>query len=376
MRPAGALARPPGPPSGFGQYGSPPMRPMNANPGQGYPADYPRAPVRQTPPSYNGRQDGMAQTPTAQGLGMGAPRPFRPPPPPPAPPLQQQQQQQPVRYSTQSLSGWEHGPSQHPSNRPPPSSWNDPGTQNGSGSMNHRRATSTQLQPTYYGSSDMAGLDRQASVASRYNNGASHPAGPYTHNPAAQQYQHQQQPPYMNTSNRQLVRHKLSDPPIPSPTRQHNGGPGGPEGYYYPNAPYRKLSIGEGMDGARISLDSTASVESGYTNRQPSLYPVPNVYSRDADPSLDSFSPNRQRSASKSSTYSGHSVHDYYADFDSGAAPRSATPNGSTPQISIQSAQGFPTGRTDPFSMRARTPSPGRARQGSNPPSARTGAFL
>jgi hypothetical protein len=243
--------------------------------------------------------------------------------------------------------------------------------------MNHRRATSTQLQPTYYGSGDMAGLDRQSSMASRYNNGSPHPTGQSHYPPSSSsQYPHhqqQQQQPYMSSPNRQLVRHQLSDAPLPSPTRQHSSGSNGPDGYYYPNAPYRKSSIGEGIDGARMSLESTASIESGYTGRQPALYPVPNVYSRDPDPSMDAFPPNRQRSASKSSTYSNHSVSEYYIDFDSGPAPRSATPNGSTPQISIQSAQGFPTGRTDPFSMRARTPSPGRARQGSNPPPIRGG---
>ncbi|KAF9184408.1 RHO1 GDP-GTP exchange protein 2 [Haplosporangium sp. Z 11] len=378
MRPTGPPMRPPGPPGPAGYYGSPPIRPMSISSGQPYPADYARGPVRPAPPPYTMRPDEIMGSGGAGGPGHGlgpgmgpgmgpgpgpgmGPRPMRPPvqqPPSSGYPIAN-------RFSTQSLPGWEFdtkpyggsGPAaHHPNIRPPPASWSDQnGMGAGPGTINHRRAASTQVQPTYYGPSD---LDRQTPIASRFN------GGPYPPNAAAP---YQQQPPYPTSPNRQLVRHQLSDTPNPSASS---------DGYYYPNTPFRKLSISESLDGGRISMDSTASIESGYSNRQPSLYPGSNMYSRDVDVGMDMYPPNRQRSASKSSTYSGHSISsDYYADFDSVSVPRSTTPNGgSTPQISIQSAQGYPAGRADPFSMRARTPSPGRTRQGSNPPLAnRTG---
>ncbi|KAF9143302.1 RHO1 GDP-GTP exchange protein 2 [Linnemannia schmuckeri] len=378
VRPNGPSMRPPGGPGPGAYYGSPPIRPMNPNQGQGYPGDY--RPVRPAPPAYSQRADGpmgngglggMGPGPgpgSGPGSGMGHRPQMRPPPQQSAQggyPIASQFSSNP-RFSTQSLPGWDHenpygnGPAaHHPNIRPPPASWSDQPAQNGGIPITHRRAASNQIQPTYYGG-DHQGLDRQSSVASQYNNGRYPP----NISPA-----YQQQPPYPSSPNRQLVRHQLSDAPISPTPRLHNGQLGFPEGHYHTNAPYRKLSISEHLDGGRISLDSTASIESGFSNRQPALYPAPNMYSRDPEPGME-FHPNRQRSASKSSTYSGHSVaSDYYADFDSISVPRSTTPNGSsTPQISIHSAQGYPPGRTDPFSMRARTPSPGRARQGSNPP--------
>jgi hypothetical protein len=378
-RPNGPSMRPPGGPGPY--YGSPPIRPVSSQ-GPGYPGDYPaRGQVRPAPPapSYALRQDGPMGNGGHGGMGPGSgpgpgPGPGMGHRPPMRPPPQQQSGGYPIanqfssnpRFSTQSLPGWDHeksfnGPAaHHPNIRPPPASWNDAGSQNGGGAITHRRAASNQIQPTYYGN-DHQTADRQASGASRYNN------GPYPPNisPA-----YQQSGPYPSSPNRQLVRHQLSDAPISPTPRLHNGQMAFPEGHYQTNSPFRKLSISEHLDNGRISLDSTASIESGYSNRQPALYPAPNMYSRDSDPGMEAFPPNRQRSASKSSTYSGHSVaSDYYADFDSISVPRSTTPNGSaTPQISIQSAQGFPPGRADPFSLRARTPSPGRARQGSNPP--------
>ncbi|CAO3571291.1 unnamed protein product [Mortierella alpina] len=398
MRPPGPPMRPPGPtgPSA-GYYNAPPIRPMNAGAGPGYPADYARGPVRApAPPPFPTWHDehtgqggpgalGQGFAPgVGPGLGMG-PRSMRP------------QHQQPAsaypianRFSTQSLPGWEHeskpygssGPAaQHPNIRPPPASWNDPVPPNGMsgapGAMNHRRATSTQMHPTFYGPSEQQALDRQTSIAARYN------GGPYPPNATAA-YQHQHQhphltqhhAPYPSSSNRP-PRHHLIDSTAAPVSRLHSGPASAADGYYHSNLPFRKLSITESLDGGRISLDSTASIESGYANRQPSLYPVPNMYGRDPDPGMEPFPPNRQRSASKSSTYSGHSINsDYYSDFDSVSVQRSTTPNGAaTPQISIHSAQGYPGGRADPYSMRARTPSPGRTRQGSNPPpmTSRTG---
>ncbi|KAI1320170.1 RHO1 GDP-GTP exchange protein 2 [Mortierella claussenii] len=385
MRPTGSSIRAPGisGPSGSGPqghsayYGSPPMRPMSVG-AQGYPVEYARGTVRAPPPPYSTRQDGTIGPGTggnggqvmnsgmASGSSGAAPRLVRPPT------LQQQGPAYPIanRFSTQSLPGWEHegspyvgnGPAgHHPGIRPPPAKWNDPASQNGAG-PNHRRATSTQIQPTYYATGEHQNLDRQASVASRYT------SGPYPLN-AGPAYQQQQQQPFSVSPNRQLVLHQLSDAPVSPVPRPHSGASGSSDGYYHTGTPYRKLSLSDTLDGGRISLDSTTSIESGYSNRQPSLYPMPNMYCRDPDPGMDIFPPNRQRSASKSSTYSTHSVSsDYYADFDSISAPRSTTPNGGTPQISIQSAQGYPNSRSDPFSMRARTPSPNRTRQGSNPP--------
>ncbi|KAF9095483.1 RHO1 GDP-GTP exchange protein 2, partial [Mortierella sp. GBA35] len=363
IRPNGPPMRPLGGPGPGAYYSSPPIRPMNSNSGQGsYPGDYPRGPPRPSLPPYSQRQDGPmgnggpggmgpgpGQGPGA-GPGMGHRRPQPQQQSPGAYPIASQFSN--PRFSTQSLPGWDHekpyggnGPAaHHPNVRPPPGSWNDSAGQNGGGGpvpITHRRAASNQIQPTYYG-----GEPRPANIGCL--------AAPYPSSP-----------------NRQLVRHQLSDAPISPTPRLHSGQLGFPEGHHYhTNTPYRKLSISEHLDGGRISLDSTASIESGYSNRTPSVYPAPNMYGRDPDVGMDVFPPNRQRSASKSSTYSGHSVaSDYYADFDSISVPRSTTPNGSsTPQISIQSAQGYPGGRTDPFSMRARTPSPGRARQGSNPP--------
>ncbi|KAG0196302.1 RHO1 GDP-GTP exchange protein 2 [Mortierella sp. GBA30] len=367
---------PPSGPSGY--YSSPPIRPLNAGSGQGYPADYVRGPVR-PPPPYGMRHDetmgpgGASPGQFAQGIGQGM-GPSIGPGPVMARTVRTPHQQQAMptypianRFSTQSLPGWEldskpHGGSaaaHHPNIRPPPASWVEPQTQNGMGgvpgTMNHRRATSTQMQPTFYAGELQ--LDRQTSIASRYN------GGPYPAN-AAQSYQQQA----YSSTNRQLVRHQLSDTPIAPANRLHSGSSVASDGYYHSNLPFRKLSITESLDGGRISLDSTASFESGYAIRQPSLYPVPCTYGRDSD--LDAFPPNRERSASKSSTYSGHSINsDHYIDFDSVSVARSTTPNGSaTPQISIHSAQGYPAGRADPYSMRARTPSPGRTRQGSNPP--------
>ncbi|KAF9104702.1 RHO1 GDP-GTP exchange protein 2 [Mortierella sp. AM989] len=381
MRPIGPSIRAPnaaGPPGSSGYYGGPPARPINVNVGQSYPSDYAGGTIR--PPSYSMRQDGTVGPGGAgnpgqgmgQGMGPTAPGPSMNPRPG-RPPTSQQGSGYPIanRFSTQSLPGWEldsqlynsNGPAgHHPSIRPIPVSWNDPAGQNGAipGGMNHRRATSTQLQPTYYSQGEHQGLDRQVSMASRYN------GGPYSPN-AAPPYQPQLQ--YPVSPNRQLVRHQLSDNPLSPAPRLHNGMQGHSDGYYHSNTPYRKLSISDSLDGGRISLDSTASIESGYASRQSSLYPVPNMYGRETDTSMDVFPPNRQRSASKSSTYSAHSVSsDYYADFDSNPVQRSTTPNGGTPQISIQSAQGYPPSRADPFSMRTRTPSPGRTRQGSNPP--------
>ncbi|KAF9371080.1 RHO1 GDP-GTP exchange protein 2 [Podila verticillata] len=367
-RPMGGHIRPPGPTA---YYGSPPIRPMNANPGPTYPTDYTRG--RPSPPTFNPRPHpenghmgpGGPGGPGGSGLGpslgpMG-PRPMRPPP-----------QQSNNRFSTQSLPGWEHeakqfnsnGPAHHPNIRPPPpASRNEPPSPNG-----HQRAASAQIQPTYYGQSD-PGLDRQGSIASRFTSGNGYPGGPYSPNNCPPPYHHI----YPTTSNRH-ARQQISEIPAPPPPRNVHNLPA--DGFYHPIGPLRKLSITDSLDGGRISLDSTASFESGFANRQPALYPVPNMYGRDPDTSMDAFPPNRQRSASKSSTYSGHSVNsDYYIGFDSDAAPRSATPNGpSTPQISIQSAQHTFGRRTDPFSMRARTPSPGRTRQGSNPPPANRSA--
>ncbi|KAG0326928.1 RHO1 GDP-GTP exchange protein 2 [Dissophora globulifera] len=393
IRPPGTYIRAPhvqGPPGGPGYYSPPGMRPLGGDPVQGYPADYARGPVRPPPSQYVIRQDGAGGLggAGAPGLGMGQgmapgapgpnmhPRPMRP--------LTQQQQQHgsgysiPNRLSTQSLPGWElegkpyNGNGQaahHAAIRAPTAAWNDSAGPNGMGpnAMNHRRATSTQIQPTYYAPGEHQGLDRQPSIAARYTSGPYPPSAAVSYQ--QQQQQQQQQQPYPSSPNRQLVRHQLSDVPVTPMPRVHNGSSAASDGYYLPNATYRKLSISESLDGGRISLDSTASIESGYSNRQPALYPAPNMYGRDSDLSMDVFPPNRQRSASKSSTYSAHSVSsDYYADFDSISAPRSTTPNGGTPQISIQSAQGYSANRGDPFSMRARTPSPGRTRHGSNPP--------
>ncbi|KAF9172682.1 RHO1 GDP-GTP exchange protein 2 [Mortierella sp. AD011] len=375
VRPMGPTIRGPssaGPQVSSGYYGPSPNRPMNPNTAQGYPSDFVRGTVR--PSTYSLRQDGAMGPGGAgnpgQGMGPGAPgpsmgpRPVRPIP-------SQQGSGYPIanRFSTQSLSGWEQesynssGPvGHHPNVRPPPATWNDPSGQSGPGpgSMNHRRATSTQLQPTYY--SQQQELDRHGSIASRYN------GGPYPPN-SGSSYQPQLQ--YPTSPNRQLVRHQLSDNPSSPVPRIHNGLPGHSDGYFHPNTQFRKLSISESLDGGRLSIDSTGSLDSTYANRQPALYPASNMYNREADAEMDAFPPNRQRSASKSSTYSAHSVNsDYYdyADFDSIAVQRSTTPNGGAPQISIQSAQGYSAGRADPFSMRARTPSPGRTRQGSNPP--------
>lgn len=360
-RPMGGHIRPPGPTA---YYGSPPIRPMNANPGPTYPTDYTRG--RPAPPTFNPRphpENGHMGPGGPGGPGLGpslgpmGPRPMRPPP-----------QQSNNRFSTQSLPGWEHeakqynsiGPAHHPNIRPPPpASRNEPPSQNG-----HQRAASAQIQPTYYGQGD-PGLDRQGSIASRFTSGNGYPGGPYSPSAGPPPYHHV----FPTTPNRH-ARQQISEIPAPPPPRSVHNLP--TEGFYHPIGPLRKLSISDSLDGGRISLDSTASFESGFANRQPALYPVPNMYGRDSDTSMDAFPPNRQRSASKSSTYSGHSVNsDYYIGFDSDAAPRSATPNGpSTPQISIQSAQHTYGRRTDPFSMRARTPSPGRSRQGSNPPPA------
>ncbi|KAF9928346.1 RHO1 GDP-GTP exchange protein 2 [Linnemannia zychae] len=382
VRPNGPSMRPPGGPGPGTYYSSPPIRPLSISQGQGgYSSDYRSARPSQPPPAYAQRQDGPTMGiggPGGIGSGPGpgpgpgpgiGHRPQMRPPPQQAPqtgyPIASQFTTNP-RFSTQSLPGWDHeksygsnGPAaHHPNIRPPPASWNDSVVQNGGAPITHRRAASNQIQPTYYGT-DLS-LDRPSSAATRYNN------GPYPPNilPA-----YQQPAPYPPSPSRQLVRHQLSDAPVSPTPRLHNGQLGFPEGYHA-NGPYRKLSISEHLDGGRISLDSIASIESGYANRQPALYPAPNMYNRDPEPGMDVFPPNRQRSASKSSNYSGHSIaSDYYADFDSTSVPRSTTPNGSsTPQISIQSAQGYSTGRADPFSMRARTPSPGRARQGSNPP--------
>ncbi|KAF9199046.1 RHO1 GDP-GTP exchange protein 2, partial [Haplosporangium sp. Z 27] len=382
VRPLGPTIRAPnvgGPTGSSGYYGTSPVRPMNSNTGQAYPSDYARGAVRHQP--YSMRQDvtmgpGGAGTP-GQGMGPGAPGPGMGPRPG-RPSNSQQGSGYPIanRFSTQSLPGWDHdsqsyngnGPvGHHSGTRLPPATWNDPVTQNGvgPGAVNHRRATSTQLQPTYYSQGEHHGLDRQASLASRYN------GGPYPSNSGS----YQPQPQYPTSPNRQLIRHQLADVPLSPVPRSHTGLSSHSEAYFHPNTSLRKLSISESLDGGRISLDSNASIESGYGNRQPSLYPVPNMYSREVDSNMDAFPPNRQRSASKSSTYSAHSVNsDYYADFDSIAVQRSTTPNGGTPQISIQSAQGYPTSRADPFSMRARTPSPGRTRQGSIPPLVNRGA--
>ncbi|KAF8968660.1 RHO1 GDP-GTP exchange protein 2, partial [Entomortierella lignicola] len=382
VRPLGPTIRAPnvgGPTGSSGYYGTSPVRPMNSNTGQAYPSDYARGAVRHQP--YSMRQDvtmgpGGAGNP-GQGMGPGAPGPGMGPRPG-RPSNSQQGSGYPIanRFSTQSLPGWDHdsqsyngnGPvGHHSGTRLPPATWNDPVTQNGvgPGAVNHRRATSTQLQPTYYSQGEHHGLDRQASLASRYN------GGPYPSNSGS----YQPQPQYPTSPNRQLIRHQLADVPLSSVPRSHTGLSSHSEAYFHPNTSLRKLSISESLDGGRISLDSNASIESGYGNRQPSLYPVPNMYSREVDSNMDAFPPNRQRSASKSSTYSAHSVNsDYYADFDSIAVQRSTTPNGGTPQISIQSAQGYPTSRADPFSMRARTPSPGRTRQGSIPPLVNRGA--
>lgn len=360
--PAGAPPRPPpnlgvrpgsyirapspaGPSGPSGYYGPAPARPgVDA----GYSGDYPRGPARpQQPPPYTVRQDGgigpgggsipvqgigPGMGPGAPGPGMG-PRPARSSTQPPAAPGY------PIanRFSTQSMSGWEHdsmsygsnGPTTyHPSVRPPPAAWSDnpvPSNAVGPGVGTHRRAASTQIHPTYYSTADHQG---QSPVAGRYN------GSPYPPN-ATPVYQQQQ--PFPSSPNR-LVRHQLMDAPASPVLRLHNGNPGPSDGYYYQN---RKLSITDSLDSSRMSMDSTTSIESsGYM-----------------------FPQSRQRSASKSSTFS-----DYYADFDSISVPRAATPNGSTPHISIQSAQGYPPGRSDAYTMRARTPSPGRSRQGSNPP--------
>ncbi|KAF9580142.1 RHO1 GDP-GTP exchange protein 2 [Lunasporangiospora selenospora] len=175
--------------------------------------------------------------------------------------------------------------------------------------------------------------------------------------------QYQPPPPYSINSPRQSV----------APPRIHNTASNTSEGYYHPNTSLRKLSLSDGLDGVRTSVDSVTSQESGYSVRPLPQYSTPTVYTHEMDHGMDGFPSNRQRSASKSSigtTYSTHSVSsDHYLDFDSVAVARAGTPNGGVPpQISIQSAQGYASGRTDPYSMRARTPSPGRTRHGSNPP--------
>ncbi|KAF9435822.1 RHO1 GDP-GTP exchange protein 2 [Entomortierella beljakovae] len=365
MRPGPTIRapNPSGPHGPSGYYGSPPIRPMNINTGQSYPAEYARGAAR--PQSYAMRQDGNMGSGSPINSGQGMPGPIIGPRPTRAPnPQPGHGYHISNRLSTQSLPGWEHdsqpytgnGPVAHHYNvRTSSGTWND---QNGigPGAMSHRRAASTQIQPTYYG---QEGLERQPSVASRYN------GSPYP--PSSSPYQ--PQPQYPSSPNRQLVRHQLSDSPISPSPRLHNGLSGHSEGYYHSGGPFRKLSIGEGMDGARSSLDSITSIDSGYNGRQPSLYPVPSMYVREIDSNLEGFTGNRQRSASKSSTYSTHSTaSDYYADFDSNPIPRSTTPNGGTPQISIQSAQTYSVSRADTYSLRARTPSPGRTRQGSNPP--------
>lgn len=324
-------AGPTGPP---GYFNSPPNRPM-VGVDAGHHGDYTRGPVRPQPPPpppYTIRQDGSIG-PGGGGPGPGIGQSM-------GPGTRSPTQSQATttgysRFSTQSLSGWEHegvtfngnGPSNyHPNVRPPPAAaWNDNPGPNGMGPLagNHRRTVSTQVYPTYNGS------QYPPSATSTY----------------------QVQPPY--PANR---RHPLNEAPASPILRLHNAGT--PNEYYY----NRKLSITDSLDGSRMSMDSTTSMDSVYSRQQP-LYTPPNMYGRDGDMGMEGFRGNRERSLSKSSVFSARSINsDYYADFDS-----TATPNGSTPQISIQSAQGY--GRPDPFTMRARTPSPGRIRQGSNPPS-------
>ncbi|KAG0230978.1 RHO1 GDP-GTP exchange protein 2 [Actinomortierella wolfii] len=335
-------------------YNSPSVRsPVN---GPGYSPELPRGP----PPPYSMQSAGHGS-----GPAMGPPRPMRPPgaaAPPPNP-----------RYSTISLHD-EYGPPspgagaapgyggtpRPPIRPPPPSTWHD--AEGVMGQANHRRTGS--MQAPYYGPGEQV-LDRQHSTAARY--GPAHPHG-HGHGHVRPSQPGAPYPSPYNSGpmgpggpNRHLIRHQLSD---------MSNSPSGSRDSYYGSgngsSTFKRLSISESLDGGRLSIDSSLSTDSYSTLPR---YPHP-AAQYEQDSSLDNFPPTRQRSASKSSVGTAHSIQsisDYYADFDSMAMARSSTPNGTpTPQIAIQSAQGYAP-RSSSYVMRARTPSPGRSRQGSNP---------
>ncbi|KAG0267569.1 RHO1 GDP-GTP exchange protein 2 [Actinomortierella ambigua] len=347
-------------PGPAGYNGSHVRSPVN---GAGYSPELPRGP----PPPYS------SPHPAGHGSGpaMGPPRPMRPPgaaAPPPNP-----------RYSTISLYDHEFGaPSPGPGpgpgpgyggtprppiRPPPPSTWHD--SEGMMGQPNHRRTGS--MQAPYYGQGEQ-GLDRQHSAAARY--GPAHPHGHgHGHGHGIARPSPPPGAPYPNPyntgpvgpggPNRHLIRHQLSEGPNPPPGSRdsyYGGGNGG--------SAFRRLSISESLDGGRLSIDSSLSTDSYSTLPR---YPHP-AAQYEQDPALDNYPATRQRSASKSSIGTAHSISDYYADFDSMAMVRSSTPNGTpTPQIAIQSAQGYAPRSSSSYVMRARTPSPGRARHGSNP---------